>query len=168
MGDDAGNDIDMRRKTSIRCVSQKIMERFDLRVQQAHLHIRQYEHVGIFAIVINESSNPECRREPPVEKTWSLGKDRHMSVVSARNKTGKQQSTTMVRDTRDEDDNKPKGKMVHPAQGSDSGSNWREFLPAMILLKRQRSTGLGSDGAIDCFRRCIVISGRRAGRGAMV
>ena len=36
-------------------------------------------------------------------------------------------------------------------------------LPAMILLKRQRSTGLGRAGAIDCLRRCIVISGSRPG-----
>ena len=39
--------------------------------------------------------------------------------------------------------------------------------PAIILLKRQRSTGLGRAGAMDCLRRCIVISGRRPG-GAMV
>ena len=40
--------------------------------------------------------------------------------------------------------------------------------PAIILLKRQRSTGLGRAGAIDCLRRCIVISGRRPGLGVMI
>ena len=55
-------------------------------------------------------------------------------------------------------------KQTRECSGSDSDFN----SPAIILLKRQRSTGLGRAGAMDCLRRCIVISGRRPGLGAMV
>ena len=58
---------------------------------------------------------------------------------------------------------KQSSKQTRKGSGSDSDFN----SPAIILLKRQRSTGLGRAGAMDCLRRCIVISGRRPG-GAMV
>ena len=62
--------------------------------------------------------------------------------VSARNKIGKQQSTTMGPRYELKMTKQAKGKMVHPAQGSDSGSNGRD-LTCHDLVEAAEVDGVG-------------------------
>ena len=102
----------------------------------------------------------DARCEAPVEKTWIYVRIRYLF-------SSHQSELASAKDLEESKSSGDK-RIFHPKRRKVRVRIPKCNSPAIILLKRQRSTGLGRAGAIDCLRRCIVISGRRPGLGAMI